>query len=251
MALLGIIGTSSGLFEAAICRELRPELSLVSNNFLDCRYNFLASQVCDCQQPPLSCRAAMDCRRVSVGVNFMNFRSLLRNAEVAGATEKDRARPVVREFAAEGAGEGDGLEGAPPRQGQHRGCKYATDTQMGVSRESISAVTKRTERSSRLDEPVNFHVQVREGGIGSVSPTGKCDVTPTATRQPFCGQSRYSHIPVNRLATSSYFHRNNFESFCPIGEPRPVHGSGPRSARNAPLSPTVISLKHNGLSHNF
>jgi len=39
-ALRGNIGTSSGLFEAVICRELRPQLSLVSNNFLDSRYNF-------------------------------------------------------------------------------------------------------------------------------------------------------------------------------------------------------------------
>lgn len=37
-------GTSGGLSQAALCRERRPKLSLVSNNFLYFRHNFLASE---------------------------------------------------------------------------------------------------------------------------------------------------------------------------------------------------------------
>ena len=37
---------------------------------------------------------------------------------------------------------------------------------------------------------------------------------------------------------------NKLASFVPMGEPIPVHGSGPTAARKLPLSPWVMSLKH-------
>lgn len=40
---------------------------------------------------------------------------------------------------------------------------------------------------------------------------------------------------------------NSLAILVPIGEPSPVQGSGPRSARKAPLFPSVMSLKHIGL----